>query len=237
MRGDRIEAKLRAKKGIKGNWIALFFTGVLIGLPESVIGAISSALKENLSDVGVVAAVTTILSLLSVAVGILLLPADAALEKKYLAVARGQDRQSVSVLCYYRERDWQEKIKAYFLAGLYTVLGLILCVIPGIFIAVRYSMLGYVFADNPNIGYRDAMDKCKELTAGRTWEIIVFHLSFIGWHLLAVLTLGILELWVVPYECTAFAAYYDIIRPVEEIKEEPDDIFSEYGKNTDGIVF
>ncbi len=241
MRNDRLEAKFRAKKEVRGNWVALFFTSVLIGLPSSVIDAVAAAMQRNVGNGAEYALIGAILGVIGFVVAILLFPASAALNKKYLAVARGEDRRNTSVLCYYRERDWSEKVKAYFLVMLYTTLGLILCVIPGIIIAIKYSMLGYVFADNPNIGYRDAMDKCKELTAGRTWEIFVFHLSFIGWHLLSVLTFGILEIWVIPYENTAFAAWYDLNRPVEDdfASGETDELFqsgtSDFYENTNTL--
>lgn len=44
---------------------------------------------------------------------------------------------------------------------------------------------------------------------GHKMDLFVLGLSFIGWFLLAILTLGIGLLWVVPYQFTAYAAFYE----------------------------
>ena len=92
-------------------------------------------------------------------------------------------------------------------------------------------MLSLVFADNPGIDYRTAMDKCKEITKGRTGKIFGFYLSYLGWDILVGLTCGILSLYVVPYENTAFAALYDIWNPKQEepqAEEDPTKTASEF---------
>lgn len=216
---DRLESKMKAKTAMRGNAVALFFTAVLIALPSSAVSSFFSGLK-SLFENG--SAIYLILGTLSGVCGAIItvftVPLYAGLAAKYLAVSRGGTTRDETVFCYYRSKDWLEKIKAYLLVAIFVLLGSICFVIPGIIFAIKYSMLGFVFADNPGISYRDAMDKCVELTRGRKWEIFVFHLSFIGWHLLALLTFGILEIWVVPYQEIAFAAYYDILRPFDDEK-------------------
>ena len=46
---------------------------------------------------------------------------------------------------------------------------------------------------------------------GHKMEYFMLGLSFIGWHLLAIPTLMILEIWIVPYQQTAITKYmYDL---------------------------
>ena len=43
---------------------------------------------------------------------------------------------------------------------------------------------------------------------GHKWDLFLLNLSFIGWDLLSVLTLFILQLWITPYKITANAEFY-----------------------------
>jgi uncharacterized membrane protein len=43
---------------------------------------------------------------------------------------------------------------------------------------------------------------------GNKWRFFCLTLSFIGWNMLGILTLGIASIWVVPYEQAAIAAFY-----------------------------
>jgi uncharacterized membrane protein len=43
---------------------------------------------------------------------------------------------------------------------------------------------------------------------GNKWRAFCLGLSFIGWWLLGILTLGILWLWVAPYQQMTFGAFY-----------------------------
>ena len=46
--------------------------------------------------------------------------------------------------------------------------------------------------------------------------IIVTGCSFIGWHILAIFTLGILEIWVIPYQTTATTKFLNDIKVSNE---------------------
>ena len=46
---------------------------------------------------------------------------------------------------------------------------------------------------------------------GRKWSLFCLELSFIGWALLCVLTLGIGNLWLAPYIYTSQASFYQNI--------------------------
>ncbi len=42
---------------------------------------------------------------------------------------------------------------------------------------------------------------------GRKWELFLLELSFIGWHLLGILTAGLAYIYVVPYLNATRVAY------------------------------
>ena len=84
----------------------------------------------------------------------------------------------------------------------------LLFVIPGIVAAYRYSMATYILAENPNMQATEAIEHSKALMDGRKGDLFCLDLSFIGWALLAVLTAGIGNLWLVPYMTVSRAAFY-----------------------------
>ncbi len=61
--------------------------------------------------------------------------------------------------------------------------------VPVVWKAVSYRMTPWILADNPRIGYRRALDLSKEMTHGHVFEILLLALSFLGWYLLARITM------------------------------------------------
>ena len=109
------------------------------------------------------------------------------------------------------------------LTGLFIFLWSLLFIIPGIVAAYRYAMTPYILAENPDMGVMDAIVTSKALMQGNKFRLFCLHFSFIGWHLLTVLTLGVLSLWVHPYMEAANAAFYREIsgsRPTDPAEEE-----------------
>lgn len=95
-----------------------------------------------------------------------------------------------------------------FLRGLYTFLWGLLFVIPGIIKALSYAMTPFIMADNPEISAQDAIRLSMQLMDGHKGELFWLHLTFIGWDLLAALTLNIGHLVLNPYRNAAEAAFY-----------------------------
>ena len=95
-----------------------------------------------------------------------------------------------------------------FLTGLFTFLWTLLFIIPGILAAYSYAMAPYILAENPDMTAREAITASKEMMRGNRWRLFCLGISFIGWAILAALTLGIGILWLRPYEEAAHAAFY-----------------------------
>lgn len=82
---------------------------------------------------------------------------------------------------------------------LWVLLWSLLLIIPGIIKAYSYSMCFYILADNPDIGICEALNESKRITQGYKMDLFILDLSFLGWGILSVLTLGIGFFWLVPY--------------------------------------
>ena len=88
-----------------------------------------------------------------------------------------------------------------------------LFVVPGIIKSYEYRMIPYLLADNPNMSYKEAFAMSKEMMDGNKWKAFVLDLSFIGWQLLSVLTLGLLSIFYVnPYKFATNAALYEALK-------------------------
>lgn len=100
-----------------------------------------------------------------------------------------------------------------FLRGLYTFLWSLLFIIPGIVRGYGYFAVPYILAENPHIHYKRALDLSLEMTMGYKGELFITDLSFLGWHFLNGLTLGILGVFYVnPYVYATRAELYRFLR-------------------------
>jgi len=95
-----------------------------------------------------------------------------------------------------------------FLRNLYITLWSLLLIIPGIIKALSYAMTPYILAENPGMGANEAITRSRELMDGYKADLFVLRLTFLGWDILAALTLNIGYLWLNPYKNAAEAAFY-----------------------------
>ena len=95
---------------------------------------------------------------------------------------------------------------------------LALLIVPGIIKAYSYAMTPYILVDRPELSVRDAIRLSGRMMSGRKLDLFCLHLSFIGWMLLCILTLGIGILFLSPYMMTAQAAFYQDVRSDYEMK-------------------
>lgn len=58
---------------------------------------------------------------------------------------------------------------------------------------------------------------------GHKWEYFVLQLSFIGWGILSILSLGIGFLWLKPYVYCIYAAFYNNLTENSHFDESLDD--------------
>lgn len=96
----------------------------------------------------------------------------------------------------------------YFLMGLFIVLWSLLLIIPGIIKAYSYMLTPFIVMENPQMSITDAIDESRRLMDGNKWRAFCLALSFIGWWLLGILTLGILWFWLIPYQSITMGAFY-----------------------------
>ena len=86
--------------------------------------------------------------------------------------------------------------------------GLILLIIPGIILALMYSQVYYILAEEPNIGVFEAFKKSEKMMKGKKGQLFMLSLRAILFLALGVFTLFIWWIWVFPRYNVAFAGFY-----------------------------
>ena len=102
------------------------------------------------------------------------------------------------------------------LETLFILLGTLCFVIPGIIVAYGLFEVPYLLNEDPTISGMAAIRRSWEDMKGHKGELFVLQLSFLGWFLLTVLTMGILGIFYVgPYYELANAGFYHELHTVE----------------------
>lgn len=95
-----------------------------------------------------------------------------------------------------------------FLRMLYTCLWALLLVIPGIVKGLSYAMTPFILEEHPEMTASEAIKASMKLMDGHKMDLFILGLTFIGWEILACLTMGIGFLFLNPYMNAAYAAFY-----------------------------
>lgn len=212
----RQEIKAIGKEQFKSNYWNCVLTLLLVTAVLGVISWISGGqevVRAVSGDRGQMAITVraNVGSLLS-----LLLAGPLTIGLNYFFVRNVQNlRDGLTVTTPFAEafQNYPRKLGGSLWMVLFVFLWSLLLVIPGIIKGFSYAMTQYILADCPNVKAKDALKLSMRMMNGHKWEYFVLGLSFIGWALLSVLTLGILAVFYTnPYMQSSFAAYYLEIR-------------------------
>lgn len=104
------------------------------------------------------------------------------------------------LLYTFQSGNYLNSVFTMFKKDAFIFLWSLLLIIPGIIKAYEYRLVPYLLAINPGMDSSEALAKSRELMDGQKMEAFVLDLSFIGWALLSVFTLGLLDVFFVsPY--------------------------------------
>lgn len=121
--------------------------------------------------------------------------------------------------------NWARAILSVLWQLLWVTLWTLLFIIPGIIKAIAYSQMFYIIVEYKNVSITKAMRISMEITKGHKWDLFVMYLSFFGWDLLSIMTVGILQLWLLPYKnMTYINAYHSLVKEaIESGRLKPED--------------
>lgn len=108
------------------------------------------------------------------------------------------------------------------LESIFVFLWGLLLVVPGIIASYRYRQAIYLLIDHPEMSVMDCIRESKRMMNGKKGELFLLDLSFIGWKLLANLTVigWAVQIWTVPYLGMTYALYYEYLCSRAPLGEE-----------------
>ena len=110
--------------------------------------------------------------------------------------------------------------------GLLFILGIILYIVSLIWAIIKgfsYVLAQYILYDNPDMDSKAIVEKSEELMQGHKWAWFWLPITFIGWFILSVFTLGIGMLWIAPYLQVALVVFYEDLAG-NTINNEPTEV-------------
>ena len=127
------------------------------------------------------------------------------------------DREIPSNMYQIATKNYWHKVWGMFLMGLFIALWTLLFIIPGIIKMFSYAMTPFILEENPELSANEAIDRSRAMMKGHKFDLFWLFLSFIGWAILCVFTLGIGTLWLTPYMQTSVAAFYEDVKADYEV--------------------
>lgn len=192
MMPENKEIRAIARGELKGNWTQ----PVLCTLVYLLVGA----------GIAVIPFVGSIAALLVTA------PLSFGFILTFLGFMRNQNRDEMVGQPFKVFNEYGRYLGGSLLVSIFTILWALLLIIPGIIKSYSYAMTPYIMRDHPELSAVDCIDRSMSMMNGYKWKLFLLDLSFIGWWLLSILTLGIGMLWLNPYVYCSRAQFYEELK-------------------------
>ena len=132
---------------------------------------------------------------------------------------------------FYGFERFGKAIGLFLVMVLFIILWGILLIVPGFIAAFRYSQAFVIMIDHPEYGIMQCIAESKRIMTGNKMKLFCLQLSFLGWVILSNIPVGIVHkvfgqvgaianvaslfaevgsLWLTPYMCVAFVAFYEL---------------------------
>lgn len=218
MKKQRYEYKNEAKQLMIGKYSKVIPVLLIIGLIQGLLSWLQSEfapkyqIGENFEMILVSEGIHILNYLMQIIIFVVTAFFTYALIKMFIDVVRGNDLKIDEII--FSGLKTEKPVKSLVLSiltSLFVILWSLLLIIPGIIKAYAYSMGFYLLNRDSSLSGKEALDKSKDITTGYKMDLFVLDLSYLGWYLLGVFTLGILWLWVIPKHLTARTLYFDEI--------------------------
>lgn len=182
------EIRRAARYALKGNWVQAVLTTLVFTLISGAAGSIPLA-------------------------GLLVVcPLSFGFMLCFLRLVRGEDSSEMVGDQFSIFSKYGRYLGVSLLYTLYVLLWSLLLVIPGIIKSYSYAMTPYVVHDHPEMDADDCIHESRMMMKGYKWKLFCMDLSFIGWAILCIFTLGIGLLWLQPYIEASHAKFYEELK-------------------------
>ena len=230
MNWDRVTLKGRAKNALMGSYWKSVFVGFLLMLCVAInsSGVYRTEKIESETGTGVfsqgpfnpylgvfamfVAILAMFGGIVAIALRILVMnPLEIGIRQYFvedLSAPCELDR-----LTYGFNRNYINGVIVMLIRDVFIALWTLLLIVPGVIKGYEYRMVPYILAERPDMEWREALAASRQMMDGEKWNAFMLDMSFLGWALLSVVTLGIVGIFYVnPYKGLTDAALYTTLR-------------------------
>ncbi len=132
-------------------------------------------------------------------------------EKRYFLEARRYKTRIIKTFFVFRQRSVPRVAWVMLKKEIFSFLWW-LTVVGGVIKHYEYLMIPYILAENPSVTAKDAFALSKQMMKGQKRRAFLLDLTFVGWRLLGLLTLGTLNVFFVNayYTGTKTEYYMDL---------------------------
>jgi uncharacterized membrane protein len=99
----------------------------------------------------------------------------------------------------------------------------LLTIVGGIIKFYEYRLIPYIVAENPDISADKAFKLSKTMMQGQKWKCFVLDLTFVGWEILTIFTIGLVGFFFSnPYRTSTYVEMYMELRNHAKQNQIPD---------------
>lgn len=226
---DRKELKARGKLAMKANYWRCVVAGAVVAMASGVGTAMSGSRanvnKEQLNEamggmsqdqMALVAAIivgtVAVIGLISLILNIFVFAPLEVGGRRFFLV-NSEEPAELGELGYGFRAGYLHVVGVMFRRNIQLLLWSMLLFVPGIIKAYSYRMVPYIIAENPEMSASEAISLSRQMMNGQKMNAFLLDLSFIGWGILAALTLGLVGLFYLsPYQAATDAELYRTLR-------------------------
>ncbi len=199
--GSNQDLKNRALKKLEGNW------------GDAAIVTLVYCLIAGIASEGFNFFMTPEMSIGSTFIWMIVcFPLGWGFVTMFLDFIRSNDKLKTGKMFEPYANDWGRIMTTYLLLYVYIMLWTLLLIVPGIIKLFSYSMTPYILKDHPELSNNAAIEKSMRMMQGHKMNLFLLELSFIGWLILSLMTLGIGLIFLIPYVNTTLAHFYEELK-------------------------
>lgn len=213
------EIRQAALAVLKGNWgpgvgatllyAIVCYAAIFIGVAIATVIATTSGIQGETMTSLITQLATLVVSLF------VIYPVAFGLTTMFLPFVRGEHKLCTTGFIFaFKAPYYKKSVGVYLLSYIFTLLWMLLLIVPGIIKSLSYSLAPYILADNPQLSANQAIEQSMKMMKGHKMDLFLIWLGYFGFALLSIIGLCIPLLWIMPYYFTVFAKFY------EEVKSE-----------------
>lgn len=196
------QMRVDSHNALRGHWVNAVLCTLVLSIIMGVISAFSSGSES-----------APLLGVIGFALGIFIAgPLGFGYSVAFLRHMRGEEDDDLVTRPFQAFKAYNHYLGTSLLMTVFVFLWCLLLIVPGIIMSYAYAMTPYIMHEHPELSASECIARSKRMMNGYKWKLFCLDLSFLGWFLLCILSLGIGFLWMQPYYECARVRFYDSVK-------------------------